>query len=210
VDIASSNLELVPVCPELEAGMSVPRPAIDLVMGETGLRVVDRVADLDHTEALTSVALAHAHSARESQADGLVLKAKSPSCGVGTAPRIHGKTGEVIGTGDGVLAGELRRVLGDVPWIDETGLSCIPTRNRFVLGVFAGFMRRGGGMDATVDPDHRLSTILCQFSRHTPSGPAGDIEPSWSKDQREMARMSDEEISDIATQLLGRHQMIGA
>jgi uncharacterized protein YbbK (DUF523 family) len=100
---------LVPFCPEQLGGLSTPRPRAE-IRGGTGADVLDgRAAVVD--EHGRDVTAAFVRGARE--AAGLcarcgvteaLLKARSPSCGVGWIRR-----GEELVEGDGVAAALLRR-----------------------------------------------------------------------------------------------------
>lgn len=139
IDPLAARLTLVPLCPELRAGLGVPRPPIDLVGPAAGpLRVLDRAAPrglLDHTAALDA-AIDHALTAAGAL-DGAILKAGSPSCGAGTARRYahpgdrHPETRDA----DGRLVAALRRRHPALALIDERALDDPAARARFVAAV---------------------------------------------------------------------------
>lgn len=94
-----------PVCPEEAAGLGTPRPAATLVGGDgaavwAGTATVQRVAD---GADLSAAFRAGAQACALPGATAAILKARSPSCGVGTTGR-DGATGP----GDGVFAALLR------------------------------------------------------------------------------------------------------
>ena len=99
--------EVVPVCPEELGALGTPRPAAHLTGGDgaavlQGSAEVVRVADGEPvTEAFVTGARLALSAARGCTA--AVLKARSPSCGVGRT-RIDG----VVRDGDGVFAALLR------------------------------------------------------------------------------------------------------
>jgi uncharacterized protein YbbK (DUF523 family) len=80
----SDTFELTPICPEVEMGLSIPRPPIEIINhGTIKLVQVD-----DHTIDLTNqmktwFQTIHQHL---SQFSGFILKSKSPSCGKQTTP----------------------------------------------------------------------------------------------------------------------------
>ena len=107
-EVEAAGGTVVAVCPEEAGGLGTPRPAAWLSQGD-GAAVLDgrarvvRVADGDDvTEAFVAGARACAEQA--AGATEAILKARSPSCGVGRTWR----DGEV-GDGDGVFAALLRR-----------------------------------------------------------------------------------------------------
>lgn len=101
----------VPVCPEVLGGLAVPRPPAEILGGdgETVLdgraRVVDSLGN-DVTAAFLDGARAAATEASRAGAEFAVLKARSPSCGVG---RIYdGSFSRHFRNGDGVTTALLR------------------------------------------------------------------------------------------------------
>ncbi|MGQ9424868.1 DUF523 domain-containing protein [Gilvimarinus sp. F26214L] len=86
LDTLGAHAQLASVCPELEAGLGVPRPPVELIATSTGVRAlgVDNVS-LDVTEAL--VVTADRYVANQSDAlSGFIFKSRSPSCGSGSTP----------------------------------------------------------------------------------------------------------------------------
>lgn len=68
-----------PICPELEMGMAVPRPA----MSWFGDRLQENESGLDHTHKIKETVsnILEEHLAPSA----IILKSKSPSCGLGSA-----------------------------------------------------------------------------------------------------------------------------
>ncbi len=103
----------LPVCPEQLGGLPTPRPRAE-VMGGDGEDVLDgraRVADergVDVTDAFVRGAEAVAALALAAGARRAVLKARSPSCGVGAL--YDGTFSGRLRSGDGVTAAVLRRL----------------------------------------------------------------------------------------------------
>jgi len=99
---------VVPVCPEEAGGLGTPRPAAELRGGDGAavLRekaTVARVEDgVDVTDAF--VGGAHAEARRAGPVAEAILKARSPSCGVG-----HTHIDGEVARGDGVFAALLRQ-----------------------------------------------------------------------------------------------------
>ena len=75
--LSSSEVQLVPICPEVVGGLPVPRPAAEL---QPDGRVVTAAGD-DVTWAYSRGAAAAVALARAVGATEAVLKARSPSCG---------------------------------------------------------------------------------------------------------------------------------
>ena len=134
----NAEMELVPFCPELAAGLGCPRPPIELVQGEASepstvstastfqprgsalpIRVlrVDRQGDA--TDALRAACEAEAEAlGRAGGVDGFVLKSRSPSCGLSSP--LHDAAGREIGTAPGLWAALARERFPGIPRWTET------------------------------------------------------------------------------------------
>jgi uncharacterized protein YbbK (DUF523 family) len=75
-------VELVPVCPEVEAGFSVPRESLSLRANASGPRLVGNRSGADHTDRMRAYAEQRVAALATADLDGFVLKRDSPSCGV--------------------------------------------------------------------------------------------------------------------------------
>lgn len=117
----AGRYELRPVCPEVDGGLPVPRPAAEL--GDDG-RV--RTADGDDVtaayEAGAEVAVA---LARRTAAVGAVLKARSPSCGCHQV--YDGAFSGTLVDGEGVAAAALRRAGFEVVDEEDVAAGRVPT-----------------------------------------------------------------------------------
>lgn len=129
----SSLFTLVPVCPEAAIGMGVPRAPIQLV-GEPGsARALGiQAPTADFTDQLADFAndTLRAHPAL----DGFVVKARSPSCGLGTTP-VFNKHQQQTGTGSGIFTRTLYNTDPTMPLIDETGIEYPAEMDLFILQV---------------------------------------------------------------------------
>ncbi len=128
-------VEWVPVCPEVEVGMGIPRPAIRLERGEDGLRLVDPKSGRDWTEPMLTYARQKVKQLASQNLAGFVLKKDSPSCGMervkvygGGMPRKEGR---------GLFAQVLMEAFPHLPVEEEGRLSDPRLRENFVERVFA-------------------------------------------------------------------------
>ena len=100
-DYAKGN-EVIPVCPEVLGGISIPREPAEIVNGIVSLKdgtSVDKEFRQGAKEALKIV--------KEQNADIVILQSRSPSCGVNTV--YDGSFSGRIISGQGVFADLLRR-----------------------------------------------------------------------------------------------------
>jgi len=94
----------VPVCPEQLGGLPTPRPAAEIACGDGHDVLAGRARVLtkdgtDVTEQFVRGAREVLRLARQMQAEEVILKSRSPSCGVGTIAQGGGTA-----AGDGVAA----------------------------------------------------------------------------------------------------------
>lgn len=127
-------VELIPLCPEVEAGLGVPRPPVRLVQTDNGIRAlgVDD-EELDVTDRLNRYA--EGVVGELSGFNGLILKARSPSCGYLNSP-LYDSRGNQIRLASGLFAEYIERTLPDIPVIDEEGIQDAATRKIFLDRVF--------------------------------------------------------------------------
>ncbi len=136
----SRHLDLLPFCPEVEAGLGVPRPPVQVRIDGRGARVVEveRPAR-DHTSELRDAV--DAIGSRLGEVDGWLFKARSPSCGVGSTP-LFDPEGRESGVGDGLASGLLAPDREGVPVGEETLLEDRGAREGFVERLFVAFRWR--------------------------------------------------------------------
>jgi uncharacterized protein YbbK (DUF523 family) len=114
-----ADKEVIPFCPEAPV-LGTPRGRISVIATEDhGLRVKKDADGTDVTDALVgqTEALIKAHP----DATMIILKSKSPSCGIGTTP-ILDEAGNGIAKGNGVAADLLLHAFPDIRIVDENSL----------------------------------------------------------------------------------------
>ncbi|WP_136808941.1 YbgA family protein [Desulfosediminicola flagellatus] len=75
-------VEYVPVCPEVECGMSIPRESLRLVGDPESPRLVTSRSNIDHTEQMQNWASGRVKQLESEQLDGFIFKNRSPSSGM--------------------------------------------------------------------------------------------------------------------------------
>ena len=120
----SPHIRLIPVCPEVDGGLSIPRHPAEHSNG----RIVTDVGE-DVTVAYEQGAARTLAAAQLFQADYAVLKEKSPSCGNGII--YDGTFSHTLVAGDGVAAALLKKsgihVIGEN---DAAGIQLLLDRAR--------------------------------------------------------------------------------
>jgi len=114
------HCQLVPVCPEIEMGLGVPRAPIEVVVIKQQLRL--REVSEPHRD-FTDLAQETAKRVMQNigMIDGWVFKARSPSCGTSDTP-IYNHQGELVKTGQGMFASHMVTAMPWLPYANETQL----------------------------------------------------------------------------------------
>lgn len=134
-DELGAYVDWLPICPEAEIGLGVPRQTLHLERAEAGDRVIAAKSRADHTDDLGRVA--DRHLAQLRRMDGYVLKNKSPSCGLFSLPVFNAEGERVDGRGRGVFAARLTGLFPELPVEEQGRLSDDVLREHFVERVFA-------------------------------------------------------------------------
>lgn len=118
-DVLAREFTLLPICPEADAGLGVPRPKIQLtrIGQEIRLRGVD-VTELDVTARIRDQAL---HFIKHHPVQGIVLKDKSPSCGMKNA-RMVNTQGQEIGFANGLFVDTVLKFKAHLPLIQASAM----------------------------------------------------------------------------------------
>ena len=132
-------VEFVPVCPELEIGLGVPRESIRLVRGSDhadAVRLVGNKTGLDHTDEMNAYAERRTTALCCEELSGYLLKKDSPSCGMERV-RVYATSGMATRDGAGLFASALMRRYPSLPVEEEGRLNDPHLRENFVERVFA-------------------------------------------------------------------------
>jgi len=133
-DTLARFMTLSPLCPEVGAGLGVPRPAMQLRRQRGDVRLVARRTGSDHTEALQAWSAGVIPSL--ATLSGFILMGKSPSCGM-TRVRCYDEHGALRGQSEqGLFAQALQRHFPLLP-VEEAGRLNDPVlRENFIARVF--------------------------------------------------------------------------
>jgi uncharacterized protein YbgA (DUF1722 family)/uncharacterized protein YbbK (DUF523 family) len=141
-DTLGPFVEWVPVCPEVEIGLGVPRDTIRLVGDAAAPRlVVDKTGE-DLTGRMQRYARARARELESLDLHGYVLKRGSPSCGLFRV-RVYDDEGVSRANGTGAYARTLVEHLPLLPVEEEGRLGDPALRENFIERVFAMMRWRG-------------------------------------------------------------------
>jgi len=128
--------EFVPICPEVEVGMGVPRECVRLVGHPENPRMVGIASETDWTARMQKYANQRVQELAAQQLHGFILKNNSPSCGLARVA-IFGDRGRPQKQGRGLFAAVLMRRIPLLPVEEETRLHRTELRENFIERVFA-------------------------------------------------------------------------
>jgi uncharacterized protein YbgA (DUF1722 family)/uncharacterized protein YbbK (DUF523 family) len=129
-------VEWVPVCPELELGMGVPREAVNLRREVGRLHMVGTKSGRDWTDAMEAYATRRVHALAKLELCGYVLKKDSPSCGMERV-KVREKSGLARRDGRGLFAAALLEAAPALPVEEEGRLNDPVLRENWIERVFA-------------------------------------------------------------------------
>jgi uncharacterized protein YbbK (DUF523 family) len=135
------HVVLVPICPELEIGLGVPRDPVRLETRAGGVAMVQPATGRDLTAQMEVFSDRFLGALQE--VDGFILKSRSPSCGVSDAKRFRAadeRAGHEVGPG--LFAARVLERFPDAVVEDEAGLADERRRERFLAALRAARLRR--------------------------------------------------------------------
>ncbi len=125
---------LVPVCPEAECGMGIPREPMRLEGDPANPRLVTIEGHRDMTEQMLSYCRAKLGEMEKTELCGFILKARSPSCGLSVDVY---RGGTPAGKGSGLFAAALIARFPRLPVAEEGAFSDVEARERFIGEVYS-------------------------------------------------------------------------
>lgn len=135
-DELGALFDWVPICPEVEAGLGIPRPPMHLKSIAGTLRMVEIDSGRDHTDAFGHWAERRIRELGNLDLCGFVLKQGSPSCGW-TGVRVEPDAGAARRESRGLFAEALAQSFPQLPIEDEGRLADSRLRKHFIERVFA-------------------------------------------------------------------------
>ena len=138
-EILARYVDFIPVCPEVEYGLTVPREPMRLVGDPDGPRLITVHTGIDHTEGLAAWARRKLDGLLGAGLCGFIFKTRSPSCGVYDAKVYAGTSvsDQPVAKGVGIFAEAFMKRFPLIPVEDEERLGNPEVREDFVERVFA-------------------------------------------------------------------------
>lgn len=134
-DTLGQYVEYVPVCPEVECGLGVPREAMRLVGDPATPRLMTRRSGIDHTEQMVSWAQKRVKELESEDLCGFIFKSRSPSSGMERV-KIYSEEGHPVGSGSGLFAKTFMDHFPLIPVEEEGRLHDPKLRENFIEQIF--------------------------------------------------------------------------
>ena len=179
--------EYVPVCPEVEYGLPIPRESLRLVGDPASPRLLTTRTGVDHTEGMQRWAETKLDDLTRENLAGFIFKSRSPSSGL-KGVKVYTTRGMPSHSGTGVFAAAFIRRNPLLPVIDDGRLQDPGLRENFIDAVFIhrrwqDFLKKGGRVGDMValhtdlkllilahSPKHytMLGRLVAEARAHTP------------------------------------------
>jgi uncharacterized protein YbgA (DUF1722 family)/uncharacterized protein YbbK (DUF523 family) len=136
VETLGAYVEYVPVCPEVESGLPIPRESLRLVGDPASPRLVFTRTGRDHTETLAGWARKRVRELEGEGLCGFVFKSKSPSSGMERV-KVYDRNGVPSPGGVGLFARCFMEHFPFLPVEEEGRLHDPELRENFIERIFA-------------------------------------------------------------------------
>ncbi|MFP4128227.1 MAG: YbgA family protein [Desulfonatronovibrio sp.] len=134
-DELGKYVNYIPVCPETESGLPVPREAMRLVGDPENPRLVTIQSGVDHTGRLEEWGRQKLEELDKENLCGFIFKAKSPSSGMERV-KVYNDKGHPVPRGRGVFAGMFMDKFPLVPVEEDGRLNDPGLRENFITRIF--------------------------------------------------------------------------
>lgn len=129
----SEQVNWLALCPEVTAGMGVPRPPVQILQLDESPRVVGRDdPTLDVTDALAKASTRCVDQLSQSLAVAYIFQERSPSCGLGSTP-LFDQAGQLAGLGNGLFAQAVKDQLPELLCLESDKLLSDTQCQNFLL-----------------------------------------------------------------------------
>ena len=135
-DVLGSCFDCVSICPEVDAGMGVPRETVALYGTLEKQKMITKESRTDWTKKMTRFKKDRIRELRKENICGYVFKSDSPSCGIGKVPIYSDFSSSRVRHGSGMFASSFIKVFPLVPVEDEGRLHDQATRENFIVRIF--------------------------------------------------------------------------
>ncbi|MBW6516292.1 MAG: DUF523 and DUF1722 domain-containing protein [Candidatus Cloacimonetes bacterium] len=136
VETLGPYVEYVPVCPEVESGLPIPREAMRLVGDPQNPKLLTTNTGIDHTDRMLNFSRKKVKDIHKEQLCGFVFKSKSPSSGMERVKVYSEKGGTAQKNGVGLFAREFMNSFPLLPVEEDGRLNDPLLRENFIERIF--------------------------------------------------------------------------
>jgi uncharacterized protein YbgA (DUF1722 family)/uncharacterized protein YbbK (DUF523 family) len=135
IETLGQFVDYVPVCPEVETGLGIPRETLRLVGDPENPRLVTTKTGIDHTDWMKQWARGRLDNLQKENLCGFIFKCDSPSSGM-IRVKVYNNKGGVAKTGVGIFARMFMERFPRIPVEDDGRLHNPKIRETFIEAVF--------------------------------------------------------------------------
>ena len=135
-DLFGRFVDWIPICPEIEAGMGVPRESVRLVGTSADPNMIAEKSGRDWTAPMNQFAAKRLRGLAAANLSGYVFKKNSPSCGMERV-KVYSSKGMPERQGRGLFAAAVMKHWPFLPVEEEGRLNDLKLRENFIERVFA-------------------------------------------------------------------------
>ena len=128
-------VEYVPVCPEVEVGLGVPRESMRLVGDPESPRLITFKSKTDHTDKMVNWTRKRVKALEKENLFGFIFKSDSPSSGM-IRVKVYNDKGMPHKVGVGIFAREFMHHFPLIPVEDDGRLNNPQIRENFIVQIF--------------------------------------------------------------------------
>lgn len=168
VDQLGQYVDWVPVCPEVECGLPVPRETMRLVGSPESPRLLTTRTGIDHTQKMLTWIEKKLPELEKENLNGFVFKSKSPSSGM-QGVKVYTEKGMPSRRGSGLFAKAFMERFPLLPVEDEGRLNDAGLRENFIERIFVmhrwrAYLESGASPAGLVDFHTRHKLLLMAHS----------------------------------------------
>lgn len=167
-DTLGQYVEFVPVCPEVECGLGVPREPMRLVGDIDNPRLVTVRSHIDHTDRMQAWARRRIQELEAEDLHGFIFKSESPSSGMERV-KVYNDKGMAVKKGVGLFARAFMEHFPLLPVEEEGRLHDPKLRENFIEAIFTfkrwrDTLKAGAGRRELVEFHTRHKLLLLAHS----------------------------------------------
>ena len=119
-DLLKDKVQFIPVCPEFNAGLGIPRPPMHLESSPRGTRVKVTATGEDKTDVLNDWIQVEVKLMERTDIAAFIFKARSPSCGLREVELFSpGRKRSLGKVGQGLFAAAMKRKFPGMLMVEE-------------------------------------------------------------------------------------------